>query len=131
MTTVYKEMWAELTTPHSTEDEHANALKTIPTVQSEPSQSQRNSLLETYQNNRYEDAEKLAISITRQFPKYQLGWKVLGAILQQTDRIPASLVPTQKAVELNVKDAEAHNNLGNTLQALGRLEDAIESYQQA
>jgi tetratricopeptide (TPR) repeat protein/ubiquinone/menaquinone biosynthesis C-methylase UbiE len=131
MTTVYKEMWAELTTPHSTEDEHANALKTIPTVQSEPSQSQRNSLLETYQNNRYEDAEKLAISITRQFPKYQLGWKVLGAILQQTDRIPASLVPTQKAVELNVKDAEAHNNLGNTLQALGRLEDAIESYQQS
>ena len=126
MTTVYKEMWAELTSPHSTEKEYTDALKAIPTVQSEPSQSQRNSLLDNYKNNRFEDAEKLAISITEQFPKYQLGWKVLGAILQQTDRIRASLVPTQKAVELNVKDAEALNNLGNTLQALGRLEDAID-----
>jgi tetratricopeptide (TPR) repeat protein/ubiquinone/menaquinone biosynthesis C-methylase UbiE len=131
MTTVYREMWAELTSPHSTEKEYTDALKAIPTVQSEPSQSQRNSLLDNYKNNRFEDAEKLAISITEQFPNYQLGWKVLGAILQQTDRIPESLVPTQKAVELNVKDAEALNNLGNTLQALGRLEDAIDCYKQA
>ena len=35
-----------------------------------PSQSQLNSLLEHYQSGRYEDAEKLALSITQQFPNH-------------------------------------------------------------
>ena len=35
-----------------------------------PSQEQLDSLLEHYQNGRFEDAEKLAVSITNEFPKY-------------------------------------------------------------
>ena len=45
-----------------------------------PSQAQLRSLLEHYQNGRYDDAEKLAKSITQEFPKHQFGWKVLGAV---------------------------------------------------
>ena len=89
-----------------------------------PSQTQLSGLFEHYQNGRYDDAEKMAISITEQFPQHQLAWKVLGAVLKQTGRVSESLVPSQKSAQLVPQDAEAHSNLGVTLQELGRLEEA-------
>ncbi len=96
-----------------------------------PSQQQLNSLLEYYQTGQYGDAEKLAVSITQEFPEHQFGWKVLGAVLGKTGRISETLFAKQKAVELDTQDAEAYNNLGNTLKELGRLEEAEASSRQA
>jgi Flp pilus assembly protein TadD len=101
------------------------------TFSASPSQAQLSSLLEHYQNRRYEDAEKLAIHITEQFPHHQFSWKVLGAVLKQTGRVSEALVANTRTVELDVQDAEAHYNLGNTMQELGRLEEAKASYRQA
>jgi len=101
------------------------------TKEQKPSHSQLNSLLEHYQSGRYEDAEKLAISITQQFPHHPFSWKVLAAVLKQTGRISEALVASQKAVEIDPEDAEAHSNLGNTLKELGRLEEAEASHRQA
>ena len=98
---------------------------------SEPSHQQLNSLLEYYRAGRYAEAEKLSLSITQEFPKYQFAWKVLAAVLKQNGRINESLVVSQKSVELGPLDAEAHNNLGNTLKELGRLEEAEKSYRKA
>ena len=42
-----------------------------------------------------------------------------------------SLAPKQNAAELSPHDAEAQSNLGNTLQELGRLDEAEASYRQA
>ena len=98
---------------------------------SEPSHQQLNSLLEYYRAGRYAEAEKLSLSITQEFPKYQFAWKVLAAVLKQNGRINESLVVSQKSVELGPLDAEAHNNLGNTLKELGRLEEAEVSYRKA
>ena len=96
-----------------------------------PPQEQLSSLLECYQKRRFSDAENLAISITQEFPTNQFGWKVLGAVLKQTGRISASLVASQKSVQLVPQDAEAHYNLGNTLKELGRLDEAEACYTQA
>ena len=96
-----------------------------------PSQAQLNRLLEFYQAGRHGDAEKLALTLTEEFPDHRFGWKVLGAILKQTGRISESLIPSQKAVQLSPKDAEAYNNLGITLQELGRLEEAEASFTRA
>jgi tetratricopeptide (TPR) repeat protein len=96
-----------------------------------PSQEQLTSLLGHYQNGRFDDAEKLAVSITNEFPKHQFGWKVLGAVLNQLGRIPESVVAKEKAVKLAPNDAEAHYNLSNTLKELGRLDEALASYTQA
>ena len=52
-----------------------------------PPQELLKSLLGHYQNGRYGDAERLAVSITQEFPKHQFGWKVLGAVLKQAGRI--------------------------------------------
>jgi Flp pilus assembly protein TadD len=96
-----------------------------------PSQEQLNSLLGHYQNGRFNDAEKLAMSITQKFPTHQLGWKVLGAVLKQTGRVIDSLTAMQKSVQLAPQDAAAHSNLGITLKELGRLDEAEASYMQA
>jgi len=96
-----------------------------------PPQERLSSLLECYQTGQYGDAEKLAVSITQEFPQHQFGWKVLGAVLKQTGRVSESLVASQRALQLVPKDAEAHNNLGNTLKELGRLDEAEACYTQA
>ena len=96
-----------------------------------PSQQQLNNLLDYYQTGRFDNAEKLAVSITQQFPKHQFGWKVLGLILGQTGRNNEAENACQKVVELSPQDADAHLNLGVTLNALGRLDEAEISYTQA
>ena len=119
--------------------ENLNALKAqlAPMPQTEnanrasPSQQQLNSLVECYQTGRYGDAEELAVSITEEFPKHQLGWKILSAILKQTGRISESLVSSQKSLQLEPRDPAAHYNLGNTLKALGRLDEAEGCYRQS
>ena len=96
-----------------------------------PSQQQLDSLLELYKNRRFNDAEKLALSITKEFPKHPLAWKVLGAVLKQTGKVIGSLTAMQKSVKLTPQDAEAHSNLGVTLKELGRLDAAEASCRQA
>ena len=96
-----------------------------------PSELEIKNLLEHYQNGRYDDAEKLAKSITQQFPEHQFAWTVLGAVLKQTGRVIDSLTAMQKSVKLAPQDAKAHYNLGNTLKELGRLDEAEASYKQA
>ena len=97
----------------------------------EPSQQQLNNLLKYYQTGRYDDAEKLSLSITQEFPKHIFAWKVLAAVLKQTGRINESLIISQKTVQLDPQDAKAHNNLGIVMKELGRLEEAEASYKKA
>jgi tetratricopeptide (TPR) repeat protein len=97
----------------------------------EPPQDQLNHLLALYKAGKLETAEEFAKLLTQQFPKHLFGWKVLGAVYQQTGRLGESLAAKQKSVELSPQDAEAHSNLGNTLEELGRLDEAEASLRQA
>ena len=96
-----------------------------------PSNQQLNSLLKHYQTKRYVDAEKLALSITKEFPKHIFAWKVLGIVLKKNGRISQALFANQKSVQLEPMNLETNFNLGNTLQELGRLEEAEACYRQA
>ena len=97
----------------------------------EPSQRQLNDLIKYYQTKQYDNAEKLAVSITKEFPKHPFTWKVLAAALKQNGRIDESLVASQKSVELNPQDAEAYYNLGIVMQDLGKLDEAEANYKKA
>ena len=97
----------------------------------EPQRSELNVLLDHYQSKRYEDAEKLALNLTEKFPTHPFGWKVLGAIFNQTNRLSEGLHACQKSVLLEPENAEAHNNLANTLFKLNSLDEAEESYREA
>jgi len=98
---------------------------------SKPSSKQLSKLIKYYQDKQYIGAEKLAVSITQEFPDYQFAWKVLGVVLIKTGRISESLIASQKSVELNPLDSEAHYNFAITLKGVGRLNDAEISYRKA
>ena len=98
---------------------------------SNPSQQQLNSLLGNYQNGRFVEAERLALSMTNEYPAHPFPMEAFSAILKHTGRITESLSACQKVVELSPEDAEAHSNFGAILQDLGRLEKAELSYRHA
>ena len=94
----------------------------------EPSHQQLNILLDFYKAGRYVDAEKLSLSITQEFPKNQLAWKVLAIVHKQNGKMNESLIASQKSVELGPLDAEAHYNLGILLGEQGKLKEAEVSF---
>ena len=96
-----------------------------------PPQELHNSLLDHYENRRFNEAEKLALSITQDFPKYKYAWFVLGVALRATGRKSEALDANQVVVELSPQDAASHSNLGVTLEELGRLDEAEASFNQA
>jgi Flp pilus assembly protein TadD len=98
---------------------------------SKPSPKQLNSLLELYQTGKYPDAEKLAVSITEEFPKHPFAWKVFAVVLKQLGKINESLIVSQKSVQLDPQDSEAYNNLGVILQEQDRLKEAEKCYKKA
>ncbi len=124
---------------HGVDGERLNNLKVLlsskninsNTTTVSPPQELLSSLLEHYQNGRFSDAEKLALSITNKFPKHKFGWKVLGAVLRQTGRKSEALDANHTAVALSPRDAEAHYNLGVSMHELGRLDEALASYTKA
>ena len=96
-----------------------------------PSQSELVNLLNYYQNEQYDLAEKTASVLSEKFPNHPFAWTVLGAVFNQTGKLDLALTACQKSVSLEPKKAEAHNNLGNTLLKLGRLEEAEKSCRHA
>ena len=115
----------------------ALAAKSYPKTQAEnvdksnPSQQQLNTLLKYFQTGQYDDAEKLALSITQKFPQNPFGWKLLGVLYGQSGRHSKAKNANQTAVSLSPQDAEVRSNLGNALRELGRLDEAEASYAQA
>ena len=87
--------------------------------------------MDHYQNGQFTEAKELALSITRQFPKYPFGWKALGALLGQLGKFPEALKANEKAVKLSPQDPETHNNLGIALKELGKLKEAKTSFSKA
>ena len=96
-----------------------------------PTDTELNNLLLLHKNQKFDEAEQLARSIAKRFPKHPFSWTVLGIALQQTGRITESLTPIQRSVQLAPRDAVAHCNLGATLQKLSRFDEAEASCRQA
>ncbi len=97
----------------------------------EPEREKIAFLLHLVHCGNYVDAEKLAMAMTRDYPRVAIGWKLLGVVLQQTGRDKDALWPMQKAAELTPRDAGNFNDLGVLQKKLGRLKDAEASYQHA
>jgi tetratricopeptide (TPR) repeat protein len=89
-----------------------------------PPKIELDNLLAYYKKGRLDLAQNLAATLTQQYPNHPFGWKVLGALFQQTGKLQESAIANHKVLEILPNDAETHSNLGNTLKELGRLEDA-------
>ena len=96
-----------------------------------PSNSELNSLLSYYQNKQYVKAEDLALTITQKYPMHHYAWKILAAVLEQSDRLPEALIANQKALKISPNDPEIHLCIGNNFNHLEKLKDAELSYKRA
>ncbi len=104
------------------------AAKPFPQHPQGPRQTAMDALIDSFHKGFYAEAERMALEMTRAYPKDAFGWKALGAaILNQPGRALDALMPMEKAAALMPNDTEAQNNLGATLQKLGRFAEA-ESY---
>ena len=83
-----------------------------------PDPSDVNTLVALFNTGRYTEAATLAQAITARHPQHGLGWMVLGAAFKNLGRIEDALMPMQTAAKLAPDDANAHSNLGATLQIL-------------
>ena len=90
-----------------------------------------NKLIQFFENNQYDDAIKLAKSLTERFPKHQLAWKLLGVLLGQNGRHSEALNATQTAASLPPQDSQVYFNMGIILKDLGKFNDAEASFRQA
>jgi tetratricopeptide (TPR) repeat protein len=88
-----------------------------------------NELASMIDAGRYAELEDNTRRLLQQHPNSGLVWQLLGVALrrQGKDALPA----LERAATLSPDDAGAHNNLGNALGQLGRLDDAVASYRRA
>jgi tetratricopeptide (TPR) repeat protein/2-polyprenyl-3-methyl-5-hydroxy-6-metoxy-1,4-benzoquinol methylase len=97
----------------------------------EPSNIEMNSLLVLHQGGQYQEVEKQAIVLVQKYPNHVISLKILEAAFRVSGRLHELLGINQKLVVLEPNNADAHYNLGVTLQQLGHLYDAETSYKKA
>ena len=96
-----------------------------------PAQSAVDELLSHYGAGNLARVEQLAEAMTRQFPDFAFGWKVLGAILSQTGKRQDALAPMRQAARLDPGDPQNRLNLAITLNDLGLTQEAVASCREA
>ena len=96
-----------------------------------PSAEDLKSLVDHFNNDRFNDAEVLATSISQSFPRHHLAWQVLGAVFSQSGRMEDALNVHEVALDLIPEDAGALFNVGFSLYKLGRLNEASKKYGEA
>ena len=96
-----------------------------------PSHGDIDALVALFGQGRLDEAHRLALAMTDEFPMHEFGWKALGAVCKQQGKNEEALLPMKKSALLSPTDVEAHYNLAVVLQDMDRLEEAEAAYKQA
>ena len=89
-------------------------------------ESKINSVIALYSNGQIEKAIEGVEALIKDYPNEALLHNISGAFYQATGQLNESLDSFEKAVTINSDYAEAHYNLGVTLQQLGQLRNCDE-----
>jgi predicted O-linked N-acetylglucosamine transferase (SPINDLY family) len=92
---------------------------------------QMDMLVALFNQGHFAEVERIAQEILLKNSKHGFAWKALAAVITLQGRTAESLPPMLKAAQLLPEDAEVHNNLGNTLKNLGRLDEAVACFHRA
>ena len=86
-----------------------------------PSKEQLINLLKYYKSGNFNETIKHSLYLTKSFPNHPFAWKTLALSFEKEGKILKSLNANQKAKEINPKDPDVFNNLGNIFQKLKKL----------
>ena len=93
-----------------------------------PNQDDLQKLSGHVEGGNYDKAKKIALSLTKEYPRHPFGWKVLGILYDKDEKKDDAIRAKKKAVELAPHDYEAHHNLGNSYKNIRKFKKAEESY---
>lgn len=79
----------------------------------------------------YQQAQSLCLEILAEYPDCGPAWHLIGVVAQKEGKHKLAIESLQKAIFLDLEDAQAHYNLAVTYNSLGNLEAAQEAYQKA
>ena len=96
-----------------------------------PPQNKLKNLIKLYEDGKIDDAEKLAISISQQYPTHTLSWMILADLCRKSDRLLESLDYRKKLVEIDPQKPSFHLDLANTMQILDKPKLAEQSLKTA
>lgn len=94
-----------------------------------PSPDELNQLIVLFNTGRYAELENRALYLIKQHPNSGHVWMGFGLSLQMQGK--DALHALQKTAQLLPDDANAHNNLANTLRERGQLDGAVASCRRA
>ncbi len=80
---------------------------------------------------RYQDAERLLLTLTREHPELSGPYANLGIVYLRLGKLPEAEESLKKAIEVNPDHAAYHNQLGIVYRQSGQLDKARESYARA
>ncbi len=91
-----------------------------------PSSQQTSVLINLFNKGEYIKVISLSRKMTKNYPGYAFGWRMLGTALQQTGRNKEALLPLQKVVKLAPDDAETRKNTLVDLFNKGKYTEVIQ-----
>ncbi len=95
------------------------------------SREEKLTVINLFNSGRLAETEEQARNITKRFPEELFGWSVLGTLFLQQGQSHIALPYLEKAASLCPDVSDIHNNCGLALADLGRLDEALASYQKA
>jgi tetratricopeptide (TPR) repeat protein len=84
-----------------------------------------------HRQGRLEEAERIYAAIVACMPDHFDALHLLGVLRQEQSRPAEALSLIAAALRLNARSAEAHTNYGVVLDALGRHDEALASFERA
>ena len=86
---------------------------------------------EHYQAGDFQAAEQCCRQILQAHPAHADAQLLLGVIARKTGRLESALEVLNRAIEAQPQNGVSHGNRGMVYQQLGKLTEAVASYQQA
>lgn len=131
-TNAKKALFPSETQERQSQNKNKAAVKSPNSVTSaEPDREHQERLLEHYNSGRLDQTAQFASSLTKEFPKHALSWKILAATLRQRGETAEALEASQNAARLSPEDPETQNLLGAIYKSQEKLQEAESSYRKA
>ena len=97
-------------------------------IKSQPSlQVLINSVIALYSNSQIEEALDSVRNLIKDYPNEAILYNISGACYASLEQLDTAVKQYDKAIAIKPDYAEAHNNLGVTLQDLGQMDAAVKS----
>ena len=97
----------------------------------EPPQKQLQPLVNSFKENRFEEALTAASNLITKFPNSPTLYNLIASANRGLSKFEEAIEAYKKVISLSPKHSIAHNNMGTVYEIQGKIEEALAAYQKA